>query len=59
LDEAAVLAQVFGLAYGPILRRRSRGRIRSFALEARSLDAARMLEMEPHKRYRLNLHKGT
>jgi TnpA family transposase len=28
-------------------------RIRSFALEARSLDAARMLEMEPHKRYSL------
>jgi hypothetical protein len=28
-------------------------RIRSFALEARSLDAARMLEMEPHKRYAL------
>jgi hypothetical protein len=28
-------------------------RIRSFALEARSLDAARMLEMEPHKRYTL------
>jgi TnpA family transposase len=28
-------------------------RVRSFALEARSLDAARMLEMEPHKRYTL------
>jgi TnpA family transposase len=28
-------------------------RIRSFALEARSLDAARMLEMEAHKRYAL------
>jgi len=27
--------------------------IRSFALEARSLDAARMLEMEQHKRYTL------
>jgi len=28
-------------------------RVRSFALEARSLDAARMLEMEPQKRYTL------
>jgi TnpA family transposase len=28
-------------------------RVRSFTLEARSLDAARMLEMEPHKRYTL------
>ncbi|MCI0663740.1 MAG: Tn3 family transposase [Acidobacteria bacterium] len=28
-------------------------RIRSFALEARSLDAARMIEMEPHKRHTL------